>query len=343
MLHNSKPLPTVPMDQREGAWETIITIIVKELLPRLELVGPSLFHPTPQPLPEDACPVPFHDLWTRCHSYPEQFPQLAYVVAGQGEMILDSQWLSIPAGKGVFVPAGVPQTPHAMRKDRVRWADWLRVLVYPFGVIVHRCRITPVAHEKSVRYFVPDETLSSMFRAWMREGSQEKIKLLRDKSLLIAFFCLLAEANPVPINPMDWLPENMEALPAPLRQAILLLHSNLSQPFRLSTLATRCLISPYHLCYLFRRYLGTTPLGYLTRLRLLIARHLLEQVGLSIGDVAALVGYSDWRHFHRLFVRYFGAAPSTFRQKERRLIRRIFKPPLARSDTQPQNPPLPHP
>lgn len=328
MSYTGKLLPTVPMDPREGTWDTIVAIIVKELLPRLEAVGPSLFRPTPQPLPKDAHLIPFHDLWTRCHSYPERFPQLAYVVAGQGEMILDSQWLSIPAGKGVFVPAGVPQVPHAARGDRVRWADWLRALVYPFGVIVHRCRITPVAHEKSVRYFVPDETLSRMFRAWMEGGFREEIDSLRDKSLLVAFFCLLAEANPVPVNPMDWLPTGLEGLPTPLRQAVLLLHSNLAQPFRLSTLAARCLVSPYHLCHLFRRYLRTTPLGYLTRLRLLIARHLLEQVGLSVGDVAALVGYADWRHFHRLFVRHFGVAPGTLRRQDRHFARRVFKPPL---------------
>ncbi len=328
MPYNGKPLPTVPMDQEEGAWETIVAIIVRELLPRLEAVGPSLFRPTPQPLSKDACLIPFHDLWTRCHSYPERFPQLAYVVAGQGEMILGSQWLSVPAGKGVFVPAGIPQTPHAMHGNQIRWADWLRVLIYPFGVIVHRCRITPVAHEKSIRYFVPDETLSGMFRAWQKGGAREEIVPLRDKSLLVAFFCLLAEANPVPVNPMDWLPSGLEALPAPLRQAVLFLHGNLAQPFRLSVLAARCLVSPYHLCHLFRRYLETTPLGYLTRLRLNIARHLLEQVGLSVGDAAALVGYPDWRHFHRLFVRHFGASPSALRRQERRLVRRVFKPPF---------------
>ncbi|GBC98525.1 Bifunctional transcriptional activator/DNA repair enzyme AdaA [bacterium HR17] len=322
-----RPLPTVLMDNRHGAWEVLRDVISTRLIPQVDRKGVVVFCPRPLPLPKDGHMVSFHDVWVRARPYPERFPQLAYVIAGHGEMILGDQWLSVPAGLGVFVPAGVPQAPHAMRGDRIQMSDWLRILVYPFGVIVHRCRLVPTAHEKSIRYFIPDTTLSALFNAWARGVQTPSANDLRDKSLLCAFLCLLAEATPVPVNPMEALPNDFATLPPPLQKALLALHSGFNQAFRLTALAQRCFVSPYYLCHLFRQHLQTTPLEYLVRLRLTIARQLLEQVGLSIGDVAVLVGYQDWRHFHRLFVRHFGVPPSAVRSHKDALSHRIFKPP----------------
>ncbi len=322
------PLPTVLMDNRHGAWEVLRGLIMTHLIPQVDRKGMAVFFQHSLPLPEDGRMVSFHDVWVRARPYPERFPQLAYVIAGHGEMILGDRWLSVPAGFAVSVPAGVPQAPHAMRGDRIQMSDWLRILVYPFGVIVHRCRLVPTAHEKSIRYFIPDTTLSALFNAWVRGVQSPAANAVRDKSLLCAFLCLLAEATPVPVNPMETLPENFSTLPPPLQNALLALHSGFNQPFRLKVLAQRCFVSPYYLCHLFRQHLQTTPLGYLVRLRLTIARQLLEQVGLSVGDVAVLVGYQDWRHFHRLFVRHFGVTPSAVQSQKVALPHRIFKPPI---------------
>lgn len=320
------PLPTILLSGEEGAWETLRGIILERIVPQLDALGIAVFQPPPSPLPSDVQMVPFHDIWVRTKPYPERFPQLAYVIAGHGEMILGDRWFTLLAGQGIFVPAGTPHAPHAMRNGHIVESDWLRILVYPFGIIVHRCRLTPSAHEKSVRHFIPNPTLSDLFAAWKQGIQQQPSNWRRHKSLLGAFLCLLAEATPVPINPMDLLPENFEVLPNVLRKALTALHSSFNQPFRLSALAERCFISSSHLCHLFREHLGTTPLGYLTHLRLTLARQLLEQVGLSVGDVAILVGYQDWRHFHRLFVRHFGVSPGAVRSKQAKFPHRVFKP-----------------
>lgn len=323
-----RPLPTVLMDNRQGAWEVLRDLIVDRLIPQIEHEGVAMFFPHPMSPPKDGRMVPFHDVWVRDRPYPERFPQLAYVISGRGEMILGDHWLSVPAGLGVFVPAGIPQAPHAMRGNHIQMSDWLRVLVYPFGVIVHRCRLVKDAHEKSIRYFIPDMTLSTLFNAWAQGIQQMPKDTIRNKSLLCAFLYLLAEATPVPVNPMESLPKNFATLPTILQNAILALHSGFNKPFRLKALAQRCFVSPYHLCHLFRKHLGTTPLEYLVRLRMNIAKQLLEQVGLSVSDVAVLVGYQDWRHFHRLFVRHFGTTPSAVRSRKVTLPHRIFKAPV---------------
>jgi AraC-like DNA-binding protein len=67
----------------------------------------------------------------------------------------------------------------------------------------------------------------------------------------------------------------------------------------------------------FRTMTGETFVSYLTRLRLERAAVLLEESQLSIGDIAASVGFSDQSYFDRVFRRSFGKSPRELRRKHR--------------------------
>jgi transcriptional regulator GlxA family with amidase domain len=58
-----------------------------------------------------------------------------------------------------------------------------------------------------------------------------------------------------------------------------------------------------------------TPAGYLHRLRIDAARHLLETRGKSVADVSQEVGYEDLGFFRRLFRRHTGASPQAYRAR----------------------------
>lgn len=321
-------LPTVPLVGEKESWETFVDLITRRLMPQLDAAGTRIFYPIARPIPPDASIVPIRDIWVRSKPFSVRLPVLGYVVEGQGEMFLDNKWLSLPAGQGVFLPPNAPRAPHVMRGGKVVPSDWLWFLVYPFGVHVHRCRLTPTAHQRSICYFVSERTLSDLFHEWTQK--QNLPDALRDKGLLLAFFGLLKEATPLPINPMEQLPEQFASLPLPLQRAVQLLHCSYDKPFQLAQLAERCFVSRYHLCWLFRQKLGMTPLGYLTRLRLTIASQLLQGTDLSVTEVAQLVGYPNLRHFQRLFIRHYGVSPSHFRSSQRtKSPRLVLLPPEA--------------
>lgn len=64
----------------------------------------------------------------------------------------------------------------------------------------------------------------------------------------------------------------------------------------------------------FRERLGTSPMRYLSRWRLLRARHLLGSTDLSVAEVAQRVGYASESAFHRAFRAEFGAPPGRLRR-----------------------------
>lgn len=73
-------------------------------------------------------------------------------------------------------------------------------------------------------------------------------------------------------------------------------------------------INPTYFCTLFKKEEGIHFSEYLTRYRLERAKILLSDFELSITDVARQVGYSDARHFSKIFYKAFGVKPSEYRR-----------------------------
>ncbi|HBP37537.1 MAG TPA: hypothetical protein DD640_02125 [Clostridiales bacterium] len=73
--------------------------------------------------------------------------------------------------------------------------------------------------------------------------------------------------------------------------------------------------SQAYLCRCFRKYLRTTPVGYVNALRLNYARNLLLNTDRSILDISLDIGFSSLGHFYRLFAGQFGMPPLQYRRE----------------------------
>jgi transcriptional regulator GlxA family with amidase domain len=72
-------------------------------------------------------------------------------------------------------------------------------------------------------------------------------------------------------------------------------------------------ISRSRLRHLFRAETGISPTRYVKLLRLELARRLMESSFLSVKEVCAAVGASDFSHFVRSYKSVFGETPSQTR------------------------------
>ena len=70
-----------------------------------------------------------------------------------------------------------------------------------------------------------------------------------------------------------------------------------------------------YLTKLFNRYVGETPLKYLTSLRIEEASRLLRETTYTIAEVGAQVGYPDQFHFSKTFRKLTGKNPSAYRKE----------------------------
>ncbi len=65
----------------------------------------------------------------------------------------------------------------------------------------------------------------------------------------------------------------------------------------------------------FKKYTGSTPIQFLTSLRLTNAQVLLETTAYSINEIANIVGYSNPLYFSRIFHKQRGCSPSEYRSR----------------------------
>lgn len=102
------------------------------------------------------------------------------------------------------------------------------------------------------------------------------------------------------------------------KRAISFLMEHIESDIGLKDIAAHVGLSPYHFNRTFKRTVGVSPHRYLLLRRIERAKELLVQSTMTIGEVAARVGYDDPNQLARLFRQELHISPSGYRRRYRR-------------------------
>lgn len=102
-------------------------------------------------------------------------------------------------------------------------------------------------------------------------------------------------------------------VPALIKVATDLVDRKPNMPFAVAEIAGAARITPNHFSTLFRLHTGRSFSAYLTEKRMEMAKQLLSDLTLNIGEIARMVGYSDPSYFTRRFNRVTGMTPGQYR------------------------------
>ncbi|WP_309118974.1 response regulator [Paenibacillus sp.] len=91
------------------------------------------------------------------------------------------------------------------------------------------------------------------------------------------------------------------------------LHEELSR----EDIANHVYLNPDYLTRVFKKETGLSISDYVLHQRLDLAAGLLANTDLSVGAIAAKIGYSNFSHFSRIFKKYMGVNPAEYRSKRR--------------------------
>ena len=109
--------------------------------------------------------------------------------------------------------------------------------------------------------------------------------------------------------------------PEPVCRALLMMRTQVEEnpmrPLALSEVAAQAHVTEKHLCRLFARSLGHSPMQTFTLLKLQTARPLLMRTNLSIKEIAERCGFEDPLYFSRRFSQTYGYSPASFRDQLR--------------------------
>ena len=133
---------------------------------------------------------------------------------------------------------------------------------------------------------------------------------MRNRTLLVS--SSYAEADPIAGDGSRDIPEFSRALPIDLARTLGWLRTHLSEPIQLELLAEIGGVRPRTLESHFKAFLGTTPLGWVRRMRLARARQELLRLGArtSVTGAALASGFSQLGRFATQYQKAFGELPS---------------------------------
>lgn len=102
--------------------------------------------------------------------------------------------------------------------------------------------------------------------------------------------------------------------PRRLSDARRYIEGHFTEPLELVDLARRAALSVSQFSASFKMHFGVAPIQYAHGLRLRRAAQLLQDVALTVNEVAARVGYDDPLYFSRQFRKHMGQSPRHYRR-----------------------------
>ena len=217
--------------------------------------------------------------------------ELIIVLTGTIRTEIRSRVLAGQKGDMLLYPRGLPHReqavgPEPLETIYIAWNESpsLPVAAWP---------LMSFDHENRVEYLA----------RWMLDihpaHSNEDRDLL--DSLLNAALCKYAHPAP----------SSMSEMVMRTKRHIL---ANVNKPITLDDLAAASGFSKFHFSRLFRQASGMTPMEFLRRMRMEVARTLLAGTPLPLKAIAPQVGLANEYHLSRTFKKVFGVVPTSLRK-----------------------------
>lgn len=232
--------------------------------------------------------------WEICSRYITNY-ELVFVIKGQGDIQIDGQHIHVKAGNLIFFRPGiqhslwVSEEPYMefygmhfslpQGEEALPFPDWMNV-------------------EASYRL---ESLFKTLYEVYRQKGYlYEWRKNLLLQQILCEILTILYTKNE-PISTVR------------IRKVLAYIQENPCRPLPLEDLLQQAGIRKTLFMQTFRNITGTTPLQYITGMRLEIACDLLLETKLPISDIAEKCGFSDPFYFSRCFKKKFSLSPRQYR------------------------------
>ena len=158
-----------------------------------------------------------------------------------------------------------------------------------------------------------DTTMRFISHETRQKGDGSDMMIVRLIDLLFVQF-IRAWFQEQPDGEAGWLGALRDSS---IGHALQLIHEYPADPWTVASLAEMVGMSRSNFSSRFQSLVGTSPLRYLTQVRMQLAANALKgDVRLSLAEVANQVGYDTESSFGRAFKRYFRVSPGAFRRQQ---------------------------
>lgn len=227
--------------------------------------------------------------------------QLIYIEEGEGTYYLDGREEKHSAGELLLYRPGEPQIYYYLYKDAplVYWIHFtgskVQELLDQYGT---RSGTLP-----------PHSDLQDLFQEIILELQLHKFGF--EAIVNASFHKMLALISRYQNESIS--PPQRDSL---LDSLIIRLNQEYQEAWTVEEMARHCNLSEGYFAHYFKENMESSPMQYLTELRLSKAREFLMGSDMSVTNIAAAIGYNDSLYFSRVFKKHTGYAPTVYREEQ---------------------------
>ena len=229
------------------------------------------------------------------------------------EYLVGAERFRLQKGDIVFVPPGVshrPMLPEGMEEPYIRDVLWfstdfvtLAERIFP-NLTIPRTQHRGLLRTAGTPWEPLGDLLHSAVEETERQGTGWELAVM---GIVMQFMARLKRAF------LDESVSMPAEKPELLDQAMAWVEANLTQRITLEDMAKQLFVSKSTLSQTFHYKLGVSVHRYLTQRRLIAAKTKILE-GVSLEEVGAMVGFSDYSGFYRAFRQEYGISPRQFRK-----------------------------
>ena len=229
-------------------------------------------------------------------------PQTVYLdveIVDEGEMLVycGGEKYNVPAGSCVIIPPGESKLTGG-RKSRCR-----KRFLGISGAIFANNMAAMNLDKVSVLHNFSNPEFDALFDQLHTLFKEKNPDTVRDCAALIYKMLLLLSQS-----------VQKEPYPPELQRALHYINMRFSLPVQLPDICRVAQCGKSKLQWQFKHYLDSTPVRYLTAVRMSHAVKLLENTKEPVKEIADQCGFADPFYFSNTFRRFYGVSPRTYRK-----------------------------
>lgn len=216
-----------------------------------------------------------------------QYYIMEYVLSGKGEYTVNGEVYPVEAGQLFIIKPYEVHILHADSEDpwEYVWLGFTTDLQIPKQMAEH--------------YVFPAEGLKNLFLR-LTEDDGATLGKVAYASMVYAMFARLYASEQKEETPQNV----MEAAVAIIRKE----YATIS----VQSLAERLFLNRSYFGAQFKKHTGKSPKEYIDECRMASATKLMHELGYTVTQAAAAVGYSDVMTFSKMFKKHYGRSPREF-------------------------------
>jgi len=241
--------------------------------------------------------------WGKPATALDQCYKLYFLVGGAGRLKTRTESVRLSAGYGFFIPGDQLIEQSCPERMAVHWIHFVPSSLYLAHQLahvsgVHRWKLDELASWQAI--YVDIGRMADLPPRWYQYRLQAMLLDLTGRVLQLYDFRHMA---------------TVDAVFEQLQPAISYMEENLTRNPKLEEIAAVVHLAPNYFHSKFKRTFAMTPLAYMMRRRLDVARQLLLSTDMTVKQVAHRAGFESQFYLSRVFKREYGVSPSEFRRQ----------------------------